>query len=120
MRGLLTAASAEAVKPFGSVAQQSFAGPSEVRDCRPIFEGRNDALPAAKTDRAGKTDALLRRGEADSVENIAEGEGKGGTSDHRVLYEAPISLHYPCQPDACRALCARSGQWRWSGQLLGS
>jgi hypothetical protein len=85
MRGIRAAASAEAAEPLGSVVQQNFTAPGEVRDCRPISERRNDALPAAKKDRAGKIDVLLCRGEANSVENISEGEGQSGTSDHRVL-----------------------------------
>jgi hypothetical protein len=62
MRGFLTAVSAEAVEPLGSVVQQKFTAPGEVQDRRPIYERRYDALPAAKTDRAGKIDGLLYRG----------------------------------------------------------
>jgi hypothetical protein len=85
MRGILTAVSAKAAEPLGPVVQQNFTAPGEVRDCRPISERRNDALPPAMTDRVGKIDALLCRGEANSVENVSKGEGQGGTSDHRVL-----------------------------------
>src|SRR6516164_11433257 len=75
MPGILAAVSAEATQPLGSVVQQNFTAPGDVRDCRPISERRNGALPAAKRARVGKIDALLCRDEANSVENISKGEG---------------------------------------------
>jgi hypothetical protein len=85
MRGFFTAVSAEATEPLGSVVQLNFTAPGEIRNCGPIFERRNEALQAPKKDRTANIDALPCRAEANSVENISEGEGQGGTSDHRVL-----------------------------------
>jgi hypothetical protein len=101
MRGILAAVSAEAAESLRSVVQQNFAAPGKVRDCRPISERRNDTLPMGKTDPAGNTDALLRRDEANSVENIAEDEGQGETSDHRVLPRG-TDIHASTMPTGCR------------------
>jgi hypothetical protein len=58
MRGFLTAVSAEATEPLGSVVQLNFTAPGEIRDCGPIFERRDEALQAAKKDRTANIDAL--------------------------------------------------------------
>jgi hypothetical protein len=109
MRGILTAVSAEAAEPLGSVVQQDFTAPGEVRDRRPISERRNDALPAAKTNRAGKIDALLCRGETNSVENRSKGEGQGGTSDHRVLLRG-TDIIASTMPAGCLVAALRENQ----------
>jgi hypothetical protein len=109
MRGVLTAVSAEAEEPLGPVAQQNLTAPSEVRNYRPVSERRNDALPAALKDRAGKIDALLCRGEANSVENISEGERQGGTSDHRVLLRG-TEVAASTMPAGCLVAALRENQ----------
>jgi len=85
MRGILAAISAEPAESLGSVAQWNFAAPCEVQECRPISNRRKHPSPAIETDPAGKTGRLMQRSKADSVENIAKGEGNSGTGDHRIL-----------------------------------
>jgi hypothetical protein len=109
MRGFLTAVSAEAVKPLGSLVQQNFTAPGEIQDRRPISEPRDDALPAAKTDRAAEINALLYRGETKPVEDGSKAEGQGGTSDHRILLRG-ADIVASTMPAGCLVAALRENQ----------
>jgi hypothetical protein len=85
MHGILLAVWAKAAESLGFVVQKNFAAPGEVRLCRPNTKRRQHALPEVETYAASTTPSLMRRGKANATENITEGEGLGGTGDHRVL-----------------------------------
>jgi hypothetical protein len=97
VRRVLFAISAKAAQPLLSIAQRGFAVQSKQRHGGPLSERGKDALPAAER-RSVVTagDMPLRRGKAKPVENVAQGERRGGTGDHRDLlrsYKLPKSVH---------------------------
>jgi hypothetical protein len=85
MPGILSAIWAKAAESLGYVAKKNFAAPGKVRLCRPNSKRRKHALPEVERYAASTTPSLLRRVNANSTENIAEGKGQGGTGDHRIL-----------------------------------
>lgn len=88
------------MEPLRSIVQHNVAAPCKGWDCQPISKCRNDAHPSGKAERAGNTDVVLHPGKANPVENISEGEGQGGTSDHRVLRRG-ADICASTMPTAC-------------------
>ena len=117
MRGILAAISAEPAESLGSVAQWNFAAPCEVQECRPISNRRKHPSLAIETDPAAKTGRLMQRSKADSVENIAKGEGNSGMATIVSSDKAPTPLHQPCQLGVFEPFDAKSAQWHAVEQL---
>jgi hypothetical protein len=116
MPGILSAIWAKAAESLGYVAKKNFAAPGEVRLCRPNSKRRKHPLPEVETYAASTTPSLVRRIKANSTENIAEGEGQGGTGDHRILLRgadtgaSSMPVHQACQPNVRGSLEAKSGR----------